>query len=100
IILRGVNVYPSAIEAIVRTFDVDEFRMVRTRTRELDELVIEVEAREEVAAALADALRDRLAVRIPTRAMPPGSLPRWELKAQTLGGLTLCAHGAAGRAMQ
>ena len=82
IILRGVNVYPSAIEAIVRTFEIDEFRMVRTRNGALDELTVEVEASDLVAEHLAIAFRDRLAVRIPTRTVPAGSLPRWELKAK------------------
>ena len=84
IVLRGVNVFPSAIESIVRGFDVDEFRMVRTRSGALEELTVEVEASEAVAARLADAFRERLAVRIPTRVVPHGSLPRWELKARRL----------------
>ena len=84
IILRGVNVYPSAVEAIVRTFEVDEFRLVRTRNGALDELTVEVEANATVADHLARALRERLAVRIPTRAVPAGSLPRWDLKARRL----------------
>ncbi len=84
VILRGVNVFPSAIEAIVRTFEIEEFRIVRTRDGAMEELTVEVEAGEEIAAGLALALRERLAVRIPTRAVPPGSLPRWELKAKRL----------------
>lgn len=84
IILRGVNIYPSAIEAIVRTFNVDEFRMVRTRNGALDELIVEIEASEVVASGLAAAFRERLAVRIPTRVVPSGTLPRWELKAKRL----------------
>lgn len=56
--------------------------MVRTREGALDELTVEVEAGADVAERLADAIRERLAVRIPTRAVPAGSLPRWELKAK------------------
>ena len=82
IVLRGINVFPSAMEAIVRTFEVDEFRMVRTRKGALEELTIEVEASDAVAEKLAIARRERLAVRIPTRMVPAGSLPRWELKAK------------------
>jgi phenylacetate-CoA ligase len=84
IVLRGVNVYPSAVEAIVRTLDIDEFRMIRTRSGALEELVVEVEADEAAARQLADAFHQRLAVRIATRAVPAGSLPRWELKANRL----------------
>lgn len=82
IILRGVNIYPSAIEAIVRTFDIDEFRIVRTRRDEMDELTVEIEAPDEVTRALGAALRQRLGVRIDTRAVAPGTLPRFELKAK------------------
>jgi phenylacetate-CoA ligase len=85
IILRGVNVYPSAVEAIVRTFPVEEFRLVRTRSGALDELSVEVETPSEaMAGEIARVLRERLAVRISTRAVPVGSLPRWELKARRL----------------
>lgn len=74
--------YPSAIEAIVRTFEIEEFRMVRTRNGALDELTVEVEAGDLIADSLARAFRERFAVRIPTRVVPAGSLPRWELKAK------------------
>jgi len=84
VVLRGVNVYPSAVEAIVRTFEIDEFRMVRTRKGPLEELTVEVEASDVVAEKLAVAFRERLAVRISTRAVQPGSLPRWDLKARRL----------------
>lgn len=84
LIVRGVNVYPSAVEAIVRTFDIEEFRLVRTRERSMDDLRLEVEGDEAIAARVADALRQRLAVRIPTTAVPRGSLPRFELKARRI----------------
>jgi phenylacetate-CoA ligase len=82
IIVRGVNIYPSSVEAIVRTFEVDEFRLVRMGRLGTEELVVEVEAREDVSRQLADALRQRLGVRIPTRVVPAASLPRFELKAK------------------
>lgn len=82
IILRGINVYPSSVEAIVRTFEVNEFRLLRMIHLGMEELVVEVEAREDVAGPLAEALRQRLGVRIPTRAVSVGSLPRFELKAK------------------
>jgi phenylacetate-CoA ligase len=81
-IVRGVNVFPTAVEAIVRGFDVGEFRMVRLRRGDLEELRVDAETGEETARALAEELRLRLSVRIETRAVPPGSLPRFELKAR------------------
>ena len=80
-VVRGINIYPSSIEAIIREFEVDEFRIVRTRQQEMDELIVEVEASTEVANALADAFSQRLAVRIETQTVAPASLPRFELKA-------------------
>jgi phenylacetate-CoA ligase len=83
-IVRGVNVYPSAIEAVVREFEVGEFRMVRTRSAAMEELLVEVEADGPTAGAVAEALRVRTGVRIETRAVSPGSLPRFELKARRI----------------
>ena len=81
-IIRGINIYPSSIEAIVRDFDVGEFRIVRTHEQEMEALLVEVEASEHVAHGLAEAFSERLAVRIPTTIVPAGSLPRFELKAK------------------
>ena len=81
-IVRGVNVFPTAVEAIVRGFEVGEFRMVRSRRGDLEELRVDAEASEETARALAEELRVRLSVRIDTRAVAAGSLPRFELKAR------------------
>jgi phenylacetate-CoA ligase len=81
-IVRGVNVYPSAIEAIVREFEVAEFRMVRSRRDSMEELLVEVEGSAEVAQALRARLYERLGLRLQTRAVAAGSLPRFELKAR------------------
>jgi phenylacetate-CoA ligase len=83
-IIRGVNVFPSAVEEIVREFEVGEFRLVRTRREEMEELLVEAEGGEETARALAERLRTLLGVRIETRAVPPGSLPRFEQKARRI----------------
>jgi phenylacetate-CoA ligase len=81
-IVRGVNVYPSAIEAIVREFEVAEFRMVRSRRDSMEELLVEVEGSAEVAQSLRARLYERLGLRLQTRAVATGSLPRFELKAR------------------
>lgn len=83
-IVRGVNVYPTAIEAIVREFAATEFRIVRSRRHAMEELLIEVEAGAEVANRLAEAFRQRLGVRLLTRGVPAGALPRFELKARRI----------------
>jgi phenylacetate-CoA ligase len=87
LILRGVNVFPSAVEGIVRRFaTVDEFQIEVFRAGELDEarILIEIGAGDaaETCAALQEALRAGLGLRLPVAAAPPRSLPRFELKAR------------------
>jgi phenylacetate-CoA ligase len=81
-IVRGVNIYPSALEAIVREFPVAEFRIVRFVKQEMEEILLEVEASNDAQRSLADALHARLGVRIDVHGVPEGSLPRFELKAR------------------
>lgn len=85
IVIRGVNVFPSSIEAIVRELTPSaEFRMIATRHDEMDQLRIEVESdgATDLEGPLADLLRDRMALRIPVTRVPPGSLPRSEGKSR------------------
>jgi len=87
LILRGVNVFPSAVEGIVRRFAaVEEFQIEVFRAGELDEarILVEVGADDGAAicAALQEALRAGLGIRLPVAVAPPRSLPRFELKAR------------------
>ena len=87
--IRGVNVFPSAVEAIVRRFPVvTEFRIEVSRERDLQHarVVIEVEdgtgETGPVREAVQQALRAGLGVRLDVACVEPGALPRWELKAR------------------
>lgn len=87
--IRGVNVYPSAIEEILRTQGgVAEYRVHVKRSEALSELAIEAEPESSVpdahafAARLEAALQTTLNLRIPVSAVAPGSLPRFEMKAK------------------
>ena len=87
LILRGVNVFPSAVEGIVRRFaSVEEFQIEVFRAGELDEarILVEVGAGDAAAvcAALQEALRVGLGLRLPVTPAPPRTLPRFELKAR------------------
>ena len=87
LILRGVNVFPSAVEGIVRRFaSVEEFQIEVFRAGELDEarILVEVGAGDAavVCAALQEALRVGLGLRLPVTPAPPRTLPRFELKAR------------------
>ncbi len=83
VIVRGVNVYPTAVEETVRSIPGSgEYRVTLDQRNPLAELSLEVEASTDVAAALADRLQDALALRIPVTAVPVGTLPRFEHKAR------------------
>jgi phenylacetate-CoA ligase len=87
VVVRGVNVYPAAIDDIVRRSSVGrgikEYRVEVRVERSLTDLHIEIEAVDpSVAHRLEVALRDALNLRIPVSLAPPGTLPRFELKAK------------------
>ena len=88
LVVRGVNVYPSAIEEVLRRFPtITEYRVEITSVRAMSELKIAIEAgpddREAAATAKSvSADLDRsLGLRISVAALPPGTLPRFEMKA-------------------
>lgn len=86
-VVRGINVYPSAVENIVRELDeIDEFRVTVHRTGDLPRLALEVEvAGGELAGVverLGHLLHSRLQLRAEIEPVAPGSLPRFELKAR------------------
>ena len=86
--VRGVNVYPAAIEAIVRRFpEVVEFRSTVSRSGAMLSLSVEIEALARVppellAARVAQQLREALGLTVPVRLAAPGTLPRFEMKAR------------------
>lgn len=87
LIVRGINVFPSAIENIVRRFDdVGEFAVDVYRNKNLDEMEIRVEIGAETAEATAKAivkeLRNGLGLRVQLKVVPQGTLPRFDLKAR------------------
>jgi phenylacetate-CoA ligase len=95
-VVRGVNVYPSAIENIVREFpDIAEFEVVIQQRREMPELVIRIELPEQSATTTAEALGERVYRRLNLRpsieVAPPNSLPRYELKSARFKRPTLAA---------
>jgi phenylacetate-CoA ligase len=88
LIIRGVNIFPSAIEGIVRRFAVvDEFQVEVFRDGELDQarVIIEVDGAagaRSVREAVQEALRASLGLRLEVACVEPRTLPRWELKAR------------------
>jgi len=88
LIVRGNNVFPSAIEDILREIpELAEFRLCITQPAALAELQIEVEPTPgtdggKLVERVTNAVRDRLNFRPDVAAVPPGSLPRFEHKAR------------------
>ena len=83
LIIRGVNVFPSSIEAILREFpEVEEFRVTAYRDGEMDSLRIEVEDPMNEPPRIADRLQTRLGVRVAVVTVPVGNLPRYEAKSR------------------
>ena len=80
-IIRGVNIFPSSIEQILREFEeVEEFRMIAFKSNEMDQLEIEVEDRLNDSERIANELRIRLGLTIKVTRVKLGSLPRFEAK--------------------
>ncbi|MBI3733058.1 MAG: phenylacetate--CoA ligase family protein [Chloroflexi bacterium] len=87
--VRGVNVFPSAIENLVREFEaITEFNIEVTREGELDEMAINVEVAygdgASVAQALASRVQQSLYLRPRVQVVETGTLPRFQLKARRL----------------
>ena len=89
IIVRGVNVYPTAVEEILRRFaDVAEYRVHVGKPAALLELRLELEPADRCGdvAGLKNNVRQALEtafnLRIPVETVAPGSLPRFEMKAK------------------
>ena len=80
-IIRGVNIFPSSVDQIVRGFsEVAEYRMTASKQGALDRLEIEIEHPRNDPQDVADALRTQLGLSVDVRCVPPGSLPRFEAK--------------------
>ncbi|HEY7141217.1 MAG TPA: AMP-binding protein [Methylomirabilota bacterium] len=92
LVVRGVNVFPSALEGIVRRFPaVDEFQIEVFRRGALDEvrLLLEIggnaglgEGGRATVDGVAEAVRRDLGIRVEVAAVPARTLPRYELKAR------------------
>ncbi len=88
VVVRGINVFPSAVENLVRQCEsVEEFRITVTTEREMGNLAIELElsknANPESARKTVDqTIQNGLSLRPEITLVPSGSLPRFEMKAK------------------
>jgi len=88
VVVRGVNVYPGLVEEVVRAHrEVSEYRVQLDCRNAMAELAVEVEPAKDcpdttgVQARLEQSFQTALHLRVPVRVLPPGSLPRFEMKA-------------------
>jgi phenylacetate-CoA ligase len=98
IIVRGENVYPSAIEDTLRAIDGfgGEFQVIVSRRETMDELLVRAEAAADfgntaggdtarldaLRALMRERLRARLGIHPVVEVVPHGTLPRTEFKAR------------------
>jgi phenylacetate-CoA ligase len=85
VVIRGVNIYPSAIESVVRQFEgIAEFQIHQHKVDAMDELELNIELQPDAATDLVkhleQTLRDTFSMRIPVRVV--SELPRHEFKAK------------------
>jgi phenylacetate-CoA ligase len=92
-IVRGENIYPGAIEDVLRSIDGfgGEFRVIVSRREAMDELLVRAEyaashaapeRRHALEALMRERLRARLGVHPKIELVPEGELPRTEFKAR------------------
>jgi phenylacetate-CoA ligase len=81
LIVRGVNVFPSAVDQIVRSFpEIVEYRTTVHTAAAMDQLLIEIEDRLGQADRVENEVRLRLGLNVEVQCVPLGSLPRFEGK--------------------
>jgi phenylacetate-CoA ligase len=86
--IRGVNVYPTAIENVIRQFgSVDEFQVTVTTIHEMHHLEVEIEVvsgndTEHVRTHVEQAIYHAISLRPTVRVAKPGTLTHFEMKAR------------------
>jgi phenylacetate-CoA ligase len=87
--IRGVNVYPASIEAVVRRFpEVVEFRTTVSQIGAMRSLTVEIEIapqagdRTVVGTRVSERLREALGLSVRVQVAEAGTLPRFEMKAR------------------
>ena len=90
VVVRGINVFPSAIENLVRRSDeVEEFRITFSTVKQMGHLSIELDLKKDTNPEHAkndvyQQIRNELGLSSEIKVVPHGSLPRFEMKARRL----------------
>jgi len=86
--IRGVNVYPTAIENVIRQFgSVDEFQVTVTTLHEMHHLEVQIEVvsgndPEHVRTHVEQAIYHALSLHPTVKVAEPGTLSHFEMKAR------------------
>lgn len=87
--IRGNNLFPSALEEVLRGFpEIEEFRIELTEQRAMNHVRILIEPRangaerEQLSKRIGETVRDRWNFQAEVEVVPAGSLPRFEMKAR------------------
>lgn len=85
VVIRGVNLFPAAVEEVIRKRpEVSEYRVEIHESGVLKEMTIQIESSlgEGGARQLERELHAAFSLRIPVSPVPPGTLPRFEMKSR------------------
>ena len=86
IVVRGVNIFPTSIDAIVRSFpSITDYRLTVAKNGAMDELLLEIEfadSQPNLEQLLAERLSVKLNLRFDVKRVLVGNLPRSEGKAK------------------
>ena len=83
ITVRGVNIYPSVLENLIRSvIGRGEFKIVASTFSEMDQIEIELEGDQMAGKSLARKIREKIGLRVDVKPAKMGTLPRWKGKAK------------------
>lgn len=88
IIVRGVNLYPGAIDNLMRSLaGIVEYEVLIRRVEGMDDLLIRIESNasgglEDAPQQVVSAFRAQFNIRVSVEQVPVGTLPRYEFKAK------------------
>ena len=83
VVVRGVNLYPSAIDSVITRFPlIKEYQVVFENRDSMPESKIKIECEENLSSVLEAALQESFSLRIRVEIVEPGTLHRHEMKAR------------------
>ena len=86
-IIRGVNIFPSSIDAIIHKYDtIEEYRVLVFTLNSMKEIELNIELNDssvepEIIKSLSNDFNSTLSLRIPIRVVPQGTYEKYEFKA-------------------